>query len=112
MADVWLILGGTIQGNPLSPLLFLIYIEPLLRWLHVWGRGYKLSSLGNTTDGEYTLKDIHQLAALGFIDDTTLFTRTREDMAIQQIQFLNTDSNKTRLWMTVSISVYNVLVTS
>ena len=25
---------GTLQGDTLSPLLFLIYIEPLLRWLH------------------------------------------------------------------------------
>ena len=30
---------GTIQGDTLSPFLFLLYLEPLLRWLHV-GRGY------------------------------------------------------------------------
>jgi hypothetical protein len=26
---------GTIQGETLSPFLFLLYLEPLLRWLHV-----------------------------------------------------------------------------
>ena len=30
---------GTIQGDTLSPFLFLLYMEPLLRWLHVGGRG-------------------------------------------------------------------------
>ena len=30
---------GTIQGDTLSPFLFLLYLGPLLRWLHV-GRGY------------------------------------------------------------------------
>ena len=32
---------GTIQGDTLSLLLFLIFIEPLLRWLQSGGRGYK-----------------------------------------------------------------------
>ena len=32
---------GTIQGNTRSPLLFLIYMEPLLRCLHVGGGGYE-----------------------------------------------------------------------
>ncbi len=31
---------GTLQGDTLSPFLFLIYLEPLLRWLNVGGRGH------------------------------------------------------------------------
>ena len=32
---------GTIQGDTLPPLLFLIYKEPLLQWLHGGRRGYE-----------------------------------------------------------------------
>ncbi len=35
----------TIQGATLSPFLFLLCIEPLLRWLHVGGHGYKYSCI-------------------------------------------------------------------
>ena len=31
---------GSIQGDTLSPFLFLLYLGPLLRWLHVGIRGY------------------------------------------------------------------------
>ena len=41
---------GTIQGDTLSPLLFNLYIEPLLRWLEVGNYGYqhKLSTVRTT----------------------------------------------------------------
>ena len=32
---------GTIQGDSLSPFLFILYLEPLMRWLRVGGNGYK-----------------------------------------------------------------------
>jgi len=40
---------GTIQGDTPSPFLFLLYMEPLLRWLHVGGRGYVHTCIPNET---------------------------------------------------------------
>lgn len=36
---------GTIQGDTLSPFLFIIFLEPLLRWPQSGGRGYKYGCL-------------------------------------------------------------------
>jgi hypothetical protein len=41
---------GTIQGDILSPYLFIISLEPLLRWLERGNLGYKLKT------SQYTLK--------------------------------------------------------
>jgi len=38
-----LIQRGTLQGDTLSPFLFTIFMEPLLRWLSVGSRGYQLT---------------------------------------------------------------------
>jgi len=36
---------GTIQGDSLSPFLFIVYLEPLLRWLKAGGKGYQFGAL-------------------------------------------------------------------
>ena len=69
---------GTIQGDSLSPLLFLIYLEPLLRWLHWGGRGYKF---GCITDTDTKIKQ--QLSAAAFADDLSITTNCISDLHIQ-----------------------------
>jgi hypothetical protein len=45
---------GTIQGDTLSPYLFLIFLEPLLRWLDRGNYGYKYkTSCNQTCSGAY-----------------------------------------------------------
>ena len=60
------ILRGTIQGDTLSPLLYVIYADALLRWLQVGGRGYRYGCLSSQEN------DRHNLAALGYADDTKI----------------------------------------
>ncbi len=39
--DLIQILRGTLQGDTLSPFLFTIFMEPLLRWLAIGSMGYR-----------------------------------------------------------------------
>jgi hypothetical protein len=59
---------GTLQGDPLSPLLFDLMVEPLIRWLRASDKGYDIASCG--------LK----LASKWYADDGTLITNSVEDM--------------------------------
>ena len=94
---------GTIQGDTLSPFLFLLYIEPLLRWLQAGGRGYRLGSLspkrsGATGDGgdaragrrgpDRSAAARHEAerlrcAAAAYADDLAAATGSLTDMQVQ-----------------------------
>jgi hypothetical protein len=58
----------TLQGDPLSPLVFDVMIEPLIKWLASSNKGYDITSCGL------------QLASKWYTDDGTLVTNTVDDM--------------------------------
>ena len=67
---------GTIQGDTLSPYLFLIFIEPLLRWLQQGGRGYAPGCLANTAHPK-------TVAALAYADDLNALTGNLSNLKLQ-----------------------------
>ena len=68
---------GTIQGDIPSPILFLIFIEPLLRWLQSGGRGYRHKCMTNTPE------DGHTISNLAYADDLAAMTNSIADMKVQ-----------------------------
>ena len=49
---------GTIQGDTLSPLLFIVYLDPLLRWLNQGGLGYKMATSSITVSSPAFADDL------------------------------------------------------
>ena len=68
---------GTLQGDTLSPFLFLLFITPLLRWLHVGQRGYQYGCL----PAEEKAK--HSCSAPAYADDLAIVTNTLPNLRRQ-----------------------------
>ena len=64
---------GTLHGDSLSPLLFILAIEPLMRWLHAGGRCYALGCTGREL----------KVAAAAYADDLLALAASAEDLTVQ-----------------------------
>ena len=63
---------GTVQGDSLSPLLFLFYIEPLLQWLDQGSDGYPMQSA--TQHAHPNDSHVERSNVSAFADDLALFS--------------------------------------
>jgi hypothetical protein len=70
---------GTLQGDTLSPFLFTIFVEPLLRWLSIGSRGCKPMQQSEQSVGTYMSYDDH-----GYADDISITTGTLDNLQIQK----------------------------
>jgi hypothetical protein len=52
---------GTIQGDTLSPYLFIIFLEPLLRWLNRDNLGYTFRTSSNSISSAASANDLAAL---------------------------------------------------
>jgi hypothetical protein len=62
---------GTIQGDSLSPFLFVVYLEPLLRWLRAGKKGYMVGALAS--EGEDHQEE-YQISDITYADDVNILT--------------------------------------
>ena len=69
---------GTLQGDILSPFLFTIFMEPLLRWLVVGSRGYRPSYQSHKSTTTIITYDDH-----GYTDDVSITAGSIQNLKIQ-----------------------------
>ncbi len=62
-----LIHRGTLQGDTISPFLFTIFMEPLLRWLAVGNWGYRPTYQLNKSSAAILTYDDHR-----YVDDISI----------------------------------------
>ena len=70
---------GTLQGDTLSPFIFTIFMEPLLRWLSIGSREYKSIHQLQTPTCTYMTYDDH-----GYADGISITTGTLENLQIKK----------------------------
>ena len=76
--DLIQMLRGTLQGDTLSPFLFAIFMEPLLRWLAVGNRGYKPSYQSHKPTASIITYDDH-----GYADDISITAGSIQNLKTQ-----------------------------